>query len=138
MSEAVVAQHSTRTRSSRGQSFVEFALVLPLLLVLLLGIADFARVFQAGIVLEASSRNAAEVADREVAERARNRWRPNVLHGASPDRGGPSMRGIATPPDIRIPDPEGCPDSAHDAGSGATSSFVRVCVARRSRSGLSA
>ncbi len=44
---------------------VEFALVLPLLLVLLLGIADFARVFQAGIVLEASARNAAEAAAQE-------------------------------------------------------------------------
>ena len=39
----------------RGQSLVEFALVLPMLLVLLLGIADFGRVFQAGITTEAAS-----------------------------------------------------------------------------------
>jgi hypothetical protein len=39
---------------------VEFALVLPLLLVLLLGIADFGRVFAAGITVESAARTAAE------------------------------------------------------------------------------
>ncbi len=57
----------------RGQSLVEFALVLPLLLVLLLGIADFGRVFQAGIVTEAAARSAAESA---ALERLRNRPDP--------------------------------------------------------------
>lgn len=49
----------------RGQSLVEFALVLPMLLVLLLGIADFGRVFQAGIVTESASRDGAEAAAQE-------------------------------------------------------------------------
>ena len=53
------------SRSSRGQSFVEFALVLPMLLVLLLGVADFGRVFHAGIVTESAARNAAEAAAQE-------------------------------------------------------------------------
>lgn len=53
------------TSFARGQSLVEFALVLPMLLVLLLGIADFGRVFHAGIVTEASARNAAEAAAQE-------------------------------------------------------------------------
>jgi TadE-like protein len=44
---------------------VEFALVLPLLLVLFLGIADFGRVFQAGIVIEAAARDAAELVAEE-------------------------------------------------------------------------
>jgi len=39
--------------------------VLPMLLVLLLGIADFGRVFSAGITLEAATRNGAEVAAQE-------------------------------------------------------------------------
>jgi len=52
-------------RSSRGQSLVEFALVLPMLLILLLGIADFGRVFAAGITIEASARNGAEIAAQE-------------------------------------------------------------------------
>lgn len=55
----------------RGQSLVEFALVLPMLLVLLLGIADFGRVFAAGITLEAAARNAAEAAAQEYVQRQR-------------------------------------------------------------------
>ena len=77
MSEAVVAQHSTRTRSSRGQSFVEFALILPLLLVLLLGIADFGRVFNAGIVVESATRNAAEAAAQEYLQLRRSGTLPS-------------------------------------------------------------
>jgi hypothetical protein len=51
-----------RRQSLRGQSLVEFALVLPMLLVLLLGVADFGRVFQAGIIVEAAARSGAEAA----------------------------------------------------------------------------
>jgi Flp pilus assembly protein TadG len=49
----------------RGQSLVEFALLLPLLLVILLGVADFGRVFHAGIVMESATRAAAEAAALE-------------------------------------------------------------------------
>jgi len=48
-----------------GQSLVEFALVLPLLLVLLLGISDLGRVFTSAIASEAAPRNAAEAAAQE-------------------------------------------------------------------------
>ena len=63
MSDPVVTSPTVRpaTQSRRGQSLVEFALVLPMLLVLLLGVADFGRVFAAGITIEAAARNAAEV-----------------------------------------------------------------------------
>jgi hypothetical protein len=44
---------------------VEFALVLPLLMVFLLGIADFGRIFTAGITIEAAARNGAEAAAQE-------------------------------------------------------------------------
>lgn len=44
---------------------VEFALILPLLLVILLGVVDFGRVFTAGITMEAAARNAAEAAAQE-------------------------------------------------------------------------
>jgi TadE-like protein len=44
-----------------GQSMVEFALVLPILLVILLGVADFGRVFAAGITMEAAARDGGEV-----------------------------------------------------------------------------
>jgi hypothetical protein len=64
MSDPVVSPELAHpaTPSRRGQTLVEFALLLPMLIVLLLGIADFARVFQAGIVTEAAARNGAEAA----------------------------------------------------------------------------
>ncbi len=49
----------------RGQSLVEFSLILPLLLVLLLGVGDFGRVFAAGITIETAARNGAEAAALE-------------------------------------------------------------------------
>jgi len=54
-----------RPGHARGQALVEFGLVLPLLLILLLGVADFGRVFAAGITSEAAARNAAEAAAQE-------------------------------------------------------------------------
>ncbi|HTK45249.1 MAG TPA: TadE/TadG family type IV pilus assembly protein [Patescibacteria group bacterium] len=48
-----------------GQSMVEFALTLPILLFLLLTIADFGRYFNAGISVESSARAAAEIAAQE-------------------------------------------------------------------------
>lgn len=54
---------------ARGQTLVEFALVLPILLVILLGVVDFGRVFSASMAVEASTRNAAEVG---AIERLRN------------------------------------------------------------------
>lgn len=67
MSDLDVTQPSdiSASRSRRGQSLVEFALVLPMLLVLLLGLADFGRVFHAGITIEASARDAAEAVAQE-------------------------------------------------------------------------
>lgn len=62
-----LAAHASR--SWRGQSLVEFALVLPLLMILLLGVADFGRIFSAGITIEAATRNAAEAG---AIERLRN------------------------------------------------------------------
>jgi len=58
-----------RSHSARGQALVEFALVLPLLLVFLLGVADFGRVFTAGITIEAAARNGAEAAAQEYLQR---------------------------------------------------------------------
>jgi hypothetical protein len=57
---AALGTKSREGHSTSGQALVEFALILPLLLVLLLGVADFGRVFQAEIVIESASRAAAE------------------------------------------------------------------------------
>jgi TadE-like protein len=56
------AGRTVRRRGSAGQSLVEFALVIPILLVLFIAIADFGRVFVAGVALEAATRDAAEAA----------------------------------------------------------------------------
>jgi len=55
---------SGRSRSS-GQSLVEFALIVPIMIIVFIAIADFGRIFAAGIAIEAASRDAAEaVANR--------------------------------------------------------------------------
>lgn len=44
----------------RGQSLVEFALVLPILMMLVISIGDFARWYSAGITIESAAREAAD------------------------------------------------------------------------------
>jgi TadE-like protein len=56
------ARRTDHRGGSAGQSLVEFALVIPILLVLFVAIADFGRVFVAGVALEAATRDAAEAA----------------------------------------------------------------------------
>jgi len=53
------------SRGTSAQSTVEFALIAPVLVLLLVAIADFGRVFSAGVVVEAAARNAAEVVAEE-------------------------------------------------------------------------
>ncbi len=53
---------ANESRDPRGQALVEFGLVLPLLMIFLLGIADFGRIFSAGIAEEAAVRDSAEAA----------------------------------------------------------------------------
>lgn len=82
------------SRSARGQSLVEFALLLPLLMVLFLGIADFGRVFQSGISIEAAARNAAEAAAQEYLRNgpgnpSRSLNQPTPVPG-EPDYNGPT------------------------------------------------
>jgi hypothetical protein len=53
---------SKGTSNSRGQSLAEFTLILPIMLVLLLTVADFGRLFASGITIESAARAAAETA----------------------------------------------------------------------------
>jgi hypothetical protein len=97
---------------------VEFALVLPMLLVLLLGVADFGRIFAAGITVEAAARDGAEavalerlhnppttpgdpayyqalhnLAARTVCHEAREL--PNTTYAAGPPEACPAMPVVA-------------------------------------------
>src|SRR4051812_42363235 len=49
-------------KSEKGQSLVEFALILPLLLVLLFGIVDFGRALHAYLTIDHAGREAARAA----------------------------------------------------------------------------
>ena len=62
---AIQLRSRLRSGSERGQGLVEFGLVLPLLLVFLLGVADFGRIFADGVALESAVRNTAEAAAQE-------------------------------------------------------------------------
>lgn len=64
-SQRASAGRTCRRRGSSGQALVEFTLVLPILLVLLLVVGDFARLFATGIAIESATRDAAEVAAQE-------------------------------------------------------------------------
>jgi hypothetical protein len=65
---ALAAARSTRhgrvPSRSRGQSLVEFALIVPILMILLIGIADLGRVFATGITVEGAARDGAELGAR--------------------------------------------------------------------------
>ena len=52
---------STRMRHERGATAVEFALIVPLLIVLVLGIAEFGRAFQVQGTLSAAAREGVRV-----------------------------------------------------------------------------
>lgn len=128
MSDPLDPRHAAAPapRSHRGQSLVEFALVLPMLIVLLLGIADFARIFSAGVVLEASTRNAAEIG---AIERLRNKppsaADPTYYEGLHATAAAAACEESRQLPTFGAGD--SCPSGARD-GDGAASWFVRVCV----------
>lgn len=60
----MIAQHLRK--SSRGQSIIEFAIVLPVLLLLVMGVIDFGRVYFAYVSVTNGARNGAEHASHGV------------------------------------------------------------------------
>lgn len=56
---------ATYRRLRAGQSLVEFVLVVPILVMLVVIVADFGRIFAATVSIEAATRNAAEMAANE-------------------------------------------------------------------------
>jgi hypothetical protein len=107
-----------RRETPRGQSLVEFALVLPMLLVLLLGVADFGRVFAAGITMESAARDAAEAAAQDYLQLRRE---------ATPASATDLARVTATAVSTVCEEAERLPDRQM-AGSACVLPFTAVCI----------
>ncbi len=110
----------------RGQSMVEFALVVPILMVLLIVIADFGRFFGAMITVEAATRNAAEAtANRYLAAP------PGPLQDPAP-AGDPSyynpLHGYAA--GVVCAELRGLPNTNYDAATNTCPDMpaVAVCI----------
>jgi Flp pilus assembly protein TadG len=73
---ALLARAAPRTRIQRGQSLVEFALVLPVLMLLFVGIADFARWYSAAITIDSAAREAADYGAFQASN-----WQPVNVSG---------------------------------------------------------
>lgn len=105
----------------RGQSLVEFGLVLPLLLVLLLGIADLGRVFASAIALEAAARDAAEAAAQEYVQ----------IDALTPTTGLDAagyQRLHDRALEVACREAERLPDRVLDGGGNCVSPAIAVCV----------
>src|SRR5690606_40972281 len=61
-----------RSRGRRGQTMAEFALTRPILLLLMFGVIEFARIFHAWVTLQNAARAAARYA-------VTGRWDENVV-----------------------------------------------------------
>lgn len=60
---------SRRRRRTAGQSIVEFALIFPVMLFLLVGVADFGRMYTSAVAIESATREAADYGAFQT-----NRW----------------------------------------------------------------
>ena len=87
--------HTARRRGRRsGQSVVEFALVLPILVILMLAVVDLARIYTTMLTVESAAREAADFGTF-----GSQKWDPSVYNVvARRNRGGdvaPSVRRLA-------------------------------------------
>ena len=72
----------------RGQSLVEFALVLPIFLLLLIGIAEFGRAWMTRNILTGASREAVRIAAVQQGNEASARSRANEILASAKISGG--------------------------------------------------
>jgi hypothetical protein len=122
-----VARRSRSGTFERGQSLAEFSLILPILIIVLLVVADFSRIFAAGVVVEGAARNAAEAAANEYLKSP-----PGPMSTSAPSPGNASYysRLNLTAAKVACSDSRSLPNTTFDAGTGtcATWPIVRVCI----------
>ena len=104
----------TRLRDEHGASAVEFAMIVPLLLVLVLGIAEFGHAFQVQGTLSAAAREGARVMALQNDPAAARR----AVRDASP-----TLDPVVTNAQITVTPQTGCPTTS------TTTQNVRVTVA---------
>ena len=104
----------TRLRDQHGASAVEFAMIVPLLLVLVLGIAEFGHAFQVQGTLSAAAREGARVMALQNDPAAAR----TAVRDASP-----TLDPAVTNAQITVTPPAGCPTTS------TTTQNVRVTVA---------
>ena len=91
------------SRSTRGQALVEFALILPLLVLILMGIIEFGRLWMTMITLSGAAREGARLAvvtapDHDAVETAAN----NVLDAAGLGPGTITISGPNAQNDVTV------------------------------------
>lgn len=122
----MIARPGGRThidREPRGQSLVEFALILPILLILLLGIADFGRVFTSAITTETAARNAAEAVAQEYLQLDQL---DGVSDGSLTAANYQALHDTAF--EVACREAERLPDRVLDGGGNCLMPIIGVCV----------
>ena len=116
-------QSRARRERAAGQSVAEFALVLPVMLLILVAVADFSRVFTAIITVEAATRDAAEAGAQEYLR---------TIEDPLPDPGDPNYyralhQRVAK---VACAEMRSLPNTDYDPGTGTCAPWpvVRVCV----------
>ena len=109
---------SRREQSSRGAAAVEFAIVVPLLLLIMLGLIDFGRMFYVQVSLNAASREGARASSLGRTTTQVNQ----VVQASSPNTAKLSSLGAAST--LAVPAATVCPASP----TATTTTAVTVTV----------
>lgn len=113
----IAAPASDRRRLAAGQSVVEFTLILPIMLFVLVGIIDFARIYTTMMAVESAAREAADYGTTLGA----GKWQPGAPMDATVDE----MERRACVATQDLPDYD---DPGDDPADGCTNPSFAYCM----------